>query len=130
MSELVLNRTKKRVWLALFCVLSACGGEDSRYEGTLEDTDQRLHDGSLYDWFEVELDEGDVVNFSLQSQGFEPTLFLFDPAHRQLEEQIGESGMVSLRHQASLDGSYAIVVNASVPNTAGTYTLSVQVGAP
>lgn len=111
--------------------LAGCGDGEQVYEGELEATDARLKsDGSPYDWFVIDLEQGDVVDVSVRSDDFDTTLFFFNPDRRQLLEQPGTSGMASLQYQATVEGRYAVMINAKDPDAAGHYAISLSVRSP
>lgn len=117
--------------VALLISLAACGDSELAYQGNLDGSDSRLTiDGSPYDWFTLELAKGDRIAASAASEAFEPTLFLFNPDHKQIMEQQGTQGLAIVNYEVNTPGTYAVMVNAQKSGAAGPYTLSVQFTEP
>jgi tetratricopeptide (TPR) repeat protein len=97
-------------------------------EGTLEDTDETLSDGSLYDIYIFEGQAGQAVNISLQSQEFDTYLLLLDSQDREIGRNDDSAGSTNSQLTLTIpaDDIYQIVANAYDARGHGRYRLIVN----
>jgi CHAT domain-containing protein/tetratricopeptide (TPR) repeat protein len=95
-------------------------------EGQLEDGDQVLQDGSLYDLHTFEGEAGQFVEIRLSSEAFDTYLILVDPDGEQVaaNDDGGEGLNSIIQVELPATGRYAIVANAYNTGEQGRYRLT------
>ncbi|MGB0562737.1 MAG: CAP domain-containing protein, partial [Spirulinaceae cyanobacterium] len=85
-------------------------------------------DGSSYDLYSFEAQAGQEVIITLNSQAFDPYLFLFNAFNIQIADNddiSGEDRNSQLQMTLPCDGEYKVMVNSYDPASRGEYTLSI-----
>jgi len=99
-------------------------------EGVLENKDSVLSsDGSLYDEYTFEGQQGQSIWIRLESQDFDPYLALFDPKGELIAENDDASRSdknAAIRVTLPATGRYRVVVNAYDKTGRGQYLLTVR----
>ncbi|NMG60830.1 tetratricopeptide repeat protein, partial [Geitlerinema sp. P-1104] len=101
-------------------------------EWQLEDGDEVLQDGSLYDLHTFEGQAGQFLEIRLNSDDFDAYLILFSPDGEQVaEDDDGGEGLNSLISiQLPQTGRYSVIANAHDASGRGRYRLTVAVISP
>ncbi|MFO8040524.1 MAG: tetratricopeptide repeat protein, partial [Sodalinema sp.] len=101
-------------------------------EGQLEDGNEVLQDGSLYDLHTFEGELGQFLEIRLNSDDFDAYLILFGPeGERVAEDDDGGEGLNSLISiQLPQTGSYSVMANAHDASGRGRYRLTVAAISP
>jgi tetratricopeptide (TPR) repeat protein len=96
-------------------------------EGQLEDGDQVLQDGSLYDLHTFEGEAGQFIEIRLSSDAFDTYLILVGPDRKRItENDDGGEGLDSITYiQLPQTGRYSVIANAYAPAGRGRYRLTV-----
>ncbi|WP_159789475.1 tetratricopeptide repeat protein [Sodalinema gerasimenkoae] len=96
-------------------------------EGQLEDGDEVLQDGSLYDLYTFEVEAGQFVEIRLNSDDFDAYLILVGPdGERVAEDDDGGEGLNALiLIQLPQTGRYSVIANAYDAAGRGRYRLTV-----
>ena len=102
-------------------------GRTATVSGTLDGSDPTRTDGSSYEGWSIELEEGANVLFLLTSPDFDAYLTLVSPTRRAFNDDDGAGGTDS-RLEMAVDesGTWTVVANTLDAGEAGDYTLSVQ----
>jgi len=99
-------------------------------EGILEDGDRLLPvDDSLYDLYTFRGTAGQVVRVELESDDFDPYLFLIAPDGQQLAENDDisrDNRNSALRLTLPVNGTYSVLVNSYDPDSRGRYRLVIR----
>lgn len=103
-------------------------------QGVLEEGDSILQsDGSLYDQYTFEGEEGQSITISMESDEFDTYLALIDPE----QKVIAENDDVSQDDQNSAftvtlpsNGTYVVIANGFDSNSRGQYSIEANVNDP
>jgi len=102
-------------------------GRGTSVSGRLEGSDPERTDGSFYEAWSIDLEEGSSVLFLLTSPDFDAYLTLVSPTGRAFSDDDGAGGTDS-RLDMAVDesGTWTVVANTLASGESGDYTLSVQ----
>lgn len=109
----------------------AGGAGAQQFTGTLEEGDTTLRSGEFVDAYPIDLQAGDPVTVTLESEDFDTYVILVPPKGEQVENDDFEGS--SSRSQVSLDeapvaGQYRVLVTSYEAGETGDYTLTIQAG--
>ncbi|MEM1369198.1 MAG: PPC domain-containing protein, partial [Cyanobacteria bacterium P01_H01_bin.15] len=97
--------------------------------GILDDNDDQLDDGSLFDLYVIQGKSGDVLDIVLESDDFDPYLAIAnaDKVTLQESDDIGGGNQnASLKIQLPEDGAYYIIINSYTKDGRGNYILTIR----
>jgi len=92
-------------------------------EGTLEEGDRKMADGSYYDLYVFRGNRGQRIVVHLRSKDFRPYLSLMDENGVEILSDSGEQGHAHLRCTLAHAGRYFIRVNSVRRDGRGRYQL-------
>ena len=96
-------------------------------QGTLDPSDSRLNDGSLYDVYSLSGQAGKMVSIQLTSNAFDTYLIVVDSNNQTIGEnddyRTGTDSLVTIK--VPVDGSYKIITNSYDTDAVGSYSLTV-----
>jgi hypothetical protein len=96
--------------------------------GTLSTSDFKRPDNSYADVFAYKARAGETVTFTMRAPGFDAWLLVDEPNGPYREHDDDSAGGTDAQLNVTLprDGTYLIVANSVVPNTTGSYTLTLS----
>lgn len=102
-------------------------GRAASVSGTLDGSDPQRADGTWYEAWSIELEEGSGVLFLLTSPDFDAYLTLVSPTGRAFSDDDGAGGTDS-RLEMAVDesGRWTVIANTLAAGESGDYTLSAQ----
>lgn len=127
---------KKLVTLLLpLAMLTGCSQSaepsDQTLTGALEDGDSIIEDdNSRYDDYQVKAEKGWTIRAELESDEFQPYIWLFSPSRHSLIQQTPLDGTnsIAITHVAEEAGTYTVRANSFDGTGRGAYTLRITAG--
>lgn len=136
-----MNKRVSLVFAVLVVALGGCGllkkaePINQTHTGTIEQGDLVIEeDNSLYDDYELDVEEGWTITATMMSDAFDTYLILVAPdgsraAYNDDDASVGGSGTNSkVTFRVPSSGKYHLYANAYQAGQSGPYSLSVQAG--